>query len=260
MKSSAPRKEHRKQEEYAPLPERIRPELNIEKWSIWQPANARNQELKERVFEREFQSPDGTRVTGRLTIAPTTKGDLTTEDQKVYYGLVKLWEEKGRPVSFTPFSLRRLAKILKRAWNAKTKDSLVKSLVRLRGTLFVWEKAFEDGSKKQRLSLVNPFNILNDLKVIHRESDGHVTVEGGYFRFDEAILRNLAVNHTKPVLFDVILSFNSDLAQILYTYLDLILSDKTTYERRTKESLRIWDLSVMGIDIRQSGKNSSALP
>jgi hypothetical protein len=234
MKTSAPQKEHRK-EEHPATPERIRPELNIEKWSIWQPANARNQELEERVITRVFSPPDGTKVIGKLTIAPTTKGDLTTEDQKVYYGLVKLWEEKGRPDSFTPFSLRRLAKILKRSWNPKTKDSLEKSLVRLRGTLFVWEKAFEDGTKKQRLALLSPFNILNDLKILHRESDGHITVEGGYFRFDESILRNLAANYTKPVLFDVILSFKSDLAQILYTYLDLILSDKTVYERRTKE-------------------------
>src|SRR5512135_807653 len=41
--------------------------------------------------------------------------------------------------------------------------------------------------------------------------------------FHEQILRNLLANHTKPVHFDVVLSFQSEIAQILYTHLDLIL-------------------------------------
>jgi hypothetical protein len=237
MKSSEkPEKEHPKQEGHTTLPERIRPELNIEKWAIWQPANARTQvSLKERTFEREIQSPDGTKVNGKLTVTPTAKGDLTTEDQRVYYALVKIWEAKGRSNSYTSFSLRHLAKVLgRRRWGTQTIKSLRASLARLAMTGFTWDKTYEDGATKTRLKLQEMFHILDSLKTVYRERDGHMTTEAGYFRFHEAILKNLQVNYTKPVLFDVVLSFKSEIAQIIYTHVDLILADKTTYERRTR--------------------------
>ena len=71
-----------------------------------------------------------------------------------------------------------------------------------------------------------------------------VNKEVGYFRFDDFILKNLLANYTKPVLLDTVLSFESEIAQILYTYLDLILYDKPTYERRTKELFE--DLELNG--------------
>ena len=86
MKSPKPKKE---QPQTPSLPERIRSELNVEKWSIWQPANARSGLLKERAFEREIELPSGNRVTAKLTVSPTTKGNPTTKDQRVYYALVK---------------------------------------------------------------------------------------------------------------------------------------------------------------------------
>src|SRR3954454_6569106 len=111
MKSPKPKKDQQPS-----LPEIIRSERNIEKWSIWVPANSRT-ELKERVFERAVELPDGGKAIGRLTVAPTTKGNLTTEDQRVYYALVRIWEERGRPETFTPVSLRHIAKVLRRKWH-----------------------------------------------------------------------------------------------------------------------------------------------
>src|SRR5262249_25480532 len=157
------------------------------------------------------------------------KGNLTTEDQRVYYALVRIWEERGRPETFTPVSLRLIAKVLRRKWNAETGASIRASLTRLRMTGFIWEKTYEDGSKKNKLGLLEPFNILADLKIIRREHDGHVTTEAGYFRFHENILKNLRANYTKPLLLDVVLSFRSEIAQILYTHLDLVLADKPSF-------------------------------
>ena len=34
-----------------------------------------------------------------------TKAAMTTEDQKTFYALIKLWEEKGRPTEQTYFSI-----------------------------------------------------------------------------------------------------------------------------------------------------------
>src|SRR4051794_142166 len=147
------------------LPERIRPELNVEKWSIWQPANARTGPPRERVIEREITLPDGNRVNAKLTVAPTTKGDLTTRDQRVYYALVKHWGDRGRKSDFTPFSIHALARHLKMPWGQTTLDSLRGSLHRLRGTYFVWEQAFEDKATGRVLSLLDTFNLLSDLKI-----------------------------------------------------------------------------------------------
>jgi hypothetical protein len=111
-------------------------------------------------------------------------------------------------------------------------------------TGFTWDKTYEDGATKTRLKLQEIFHILDSLKTIYRERDGHVTTEAGYFRFHEAILKNLQVKYTKPVLFDVVLSFKSEIAQMIYTHVDLVLSDKATYKRRTRELFD--DLGLIG--------------
>src|SRR5512135_694990 len=240
MKSA---KANREQTQQACLPERIRPELNVEKWSIWRPGNARTGP-KERILEREIGLPDGNRVAAKLTVKPMVDGNPTTKDQRVYYALVKHWEERGRSADFTPFSLQRLARLLRMPWGQSTRESLNGSLFRLRGTLFIWEQAFEDKTTGRVLSRLDTFHLLSDLKIVRIKDEGKVNREVGYFRFHEQILKNLLANHTKPVLIDVVLSFRSEIAQILYTHLDLILSDKTSYERRTKELFE--DLGLEG--------------
>src|SRR5205823_3711023 len=57
----------------------------------------------------------------------------------------------------------------------------------------------------------------------------------GYFSFNDFLTKNLLARHTKPVLFDTILQFKSDIAQLLYSHLDLMLYGKSQYERRTAE-------------------------
>jgi hypothetical protein len=242
MKSTNPKKKD--QPGFSDLPEKIRPEKNIEKWPIWHPANARTGPPQERVFERKILLPDGSRVTAKLTVAPTTKGNLTTRDQRVYYALNKQWRERGESTTFTPFSKQRLAKLLGMPWNQSTRESLDGSLYRLRGTFFIWEHAFEDKATGRVLSRLDTFNLLSDLKITRTSDDGKVNREVGYFRFHDAILKNLLANHTKPVFFDVVLSFRSEIAQLLYTHLDLILADKASFERRTKELFE--DLGLEG--------------
>src|SRR5512135_749343 len=238
------------------LPERIRPELNIEKWLIWQPANSRSNP-QARILKREMSLVDGKRVIAKLEVGFTNRGGLTTEDQKVYYALVKHWEERGRSDSFTPFSLRCIAKILRRRWSPRSRNSIIQSLLRLRSVPFTWEQAYFDFSTGRRLDLLDTFTILSELKIVRTKDEGVVNKEVGYFRFHEAILRNLRADHTKPVLFDVVLSFQSEIAQVLYTHLDLILSDKTSYERRSRELFE--DLGLDGTTYHKPSKRKEKL-
>ena len=53
------------------------------------------------------------------------------------------------------------------------------------------------------------------------------------------------------------LHFKSELAQVLYTYLDLILHDKTAYERRTKELFE--ELGLTGSAYVKASKRKQVL-
>lgn len=227
--------EETKREQGVVALEKIRPELNLEKWSIWQPAKSKNPP-KAKIFQREISLPEGSKITAKVKVGFTDEGVLTTEDQKTYYALIKHWEDKGRSEKQISFSLRQLAKILKKGeWGTNVIESISKSMIRLRGTLFTWENSYFDNSTKETLELLDTFNILSELKIAKRKRDGAVNNEAGYFRFNDFILKNLLTNHTKPLLLDAVLQFKSEIAQLLYTHLDLILADKNRYERRTKE-------------------------
>ena len=201
--------------------------------------------------------PDGTRIVAKLKVGFTDEGSLTTEDQRVYYALVKVWEERGRTLGLIPLSLKRLARTLRKAWGQKTREALRRSLLRLRVTPFIWEQAYTDGPSGRRLELLDAFTILSDLKIVRRDDAGHVTREEGYFRFHEAVLKNLLAGHTKPVLLDVVLSFRSEVAQLVYSHIDLVLSDKASYERRTAELFE--DLGLEGKAYAQPSKRKQML-
>jgi len=210
----------------------IRPDLNIEKWSIWQPSKSKNPPSV-RVFDRKVTLRDGSKVTAQVEVGFTDKGTITTEDQKTYYALVEYWEKESRSPDLTLFSLRELARFLQKKWGTNVIASLTQSLTRLRVTPIIWRNSYYDCVTGDRIKILTPFTILSSLKIVERENDGVVNQARGFFRFDEHILSSLTNNHSKPLRLDVVLSFKGEIAQILYTYLDLIMADKTHYERRT---------------------------
>ena len=80
-----------------------------------------------------------------------------------------------------------------------------------------------------------PFTILNELRMVERKQDGTVNAALGYFKFDDSILSNLKLNYTKPVYIDQLLLLRSEIAQLLYVHVDLMLFDKMKYERKSRE-------------------------
>jgi hypothetical protein len=231
----APPTEKQKRSRSPELPEKIRPERNLERWSLWQPANSRRKP-KARIFRREIPLAGGDRIVATVKVGFTDEGALTTEDQKTYYALVMLWEEARRSGEPTLFSLRQLAAVLKKRWGSNVLVALTSSLSRLRFTPFTWQNAYYDSTTRETVRKIETFTILEVLEITRREGpDGAVNRETCAFRFNDYILRNLLAGHTKPLLLETVLGFQSEVAQMLYTHLDLILSDKDKYERRTKE-------------------------
>ena len=223
-------------DENPPVPaRRVRSELNLEQWSIWLPANS-NRDPAPRVLTREINTENGQKITAEVEIAASRKGTLTTEDQRTYYALVEHHQRNRRADNIVYFSLRGIAKSLTKPWGTRTIETITDSLTRLRANTLVWKNSYQDAATGKAQEELGFFNIITDLKIVTAKQDGHTTRAEGYFKLNDSIIANLDRNHTKPVLLDVVLGFRSEVAQILYTQLDRILSrDITTYERRTKE-------------------------
>jgi hypothetical protein len=235
---------------------KIRVELNLEKWPIWRPAKSKNPPIR-KVIVREIVLPDGNKVTAQVEVGFTDRGDLTTEDQRMVYALIKQWEDRGRSTEQTFYSLQGVGRILKKKWGTNSKDSTTESLLRLRTVPFIWTNSYYDTTKKETIEVLDTFTILSELKIIKRKRDGVVNKEVGYFRFNDFILKNLLANHTKPLLLDTLLAFKSEIAQLLYTHFDLILADKNLYERRSKELFE--DIGLQGKSYIKPSKRKQML-
>ncbi len=223
---------------------KIRAELNVEKWSIWRPAKSKTPPTPRKFF-REDILPNGDKVTRQVTVSVIDGETLTTEDQKTYYVLVEIWEANGRPNGQVPFSLSGIAKRLDKGWGTNSRDAITQSLKRLRGVLLTWENAYYNAESDETMEMLDTVNTVSELKIFRKKKGEGINDERGYFRFSEHILVNLKERHTKPVLLQVVLSFKSEVAQIIYTQLDRILSrDITSYEKRTKELFE--DLGLEG--------------
>lgn len=244
-------------------PERIRTELNIEKWpAIWNPTHSKihsRRTVASRTMEREITNQDGTTFVSKVTINPIAHlGDLTTDDQRTLYALIRHWEDRGKPAAETPFSVRQLARLLhKKGWGTNVIDAVTGSLERLRGTLLVWTRSYRTKDKRAEDLETVYINILSKLKIVRRKVDGHITTEAGYFQFDDQILKNLLSNYTKPFLFDVFIDIKGEIALKLYSYLDLIMADKKHFERRTGELFQ--DLGLTGASYRNPSKRKQNL-
>ena len=220
----------------AGMVEKIRSELNIEKWpAIWQPAKSKNKPAL-RSMEREVTAEDGSRMVSRVEVGYTQLGTLSTEEQKLLYVLIKLWEDAGKPDVQVFFSTRGLARMLKKnGWGTNVIHSITKSLRKLRTIPIEWINSYFDRTETGAVVVDRrPFSILGDLRIVERRQDGAVNTSLGYFKFDDHILSNLLRNYTKPVCIEEFFKLKSEIAQLVYTHIDLMLSDKTKYERKSR--------------------------
>ena len=233
-----------------PKSEKIRVELNIEKWpGIWQPAKGHTRHAL-RTLERQVEVKEG-RAVSKLLIGFTELGTLTTEDQKMFYALIRQWEDAGKPVGKPVyFSDRLLSRLLrKKGWGTNVIVAMTGSLRRLRTIPLRWIKSFhKNDSASSEYEEEIPFQILGDLKIVTRRAHGHITNQQGYFQFDRHIEANLHANYTKPLLDEVFFKLEGEIAQLLYTHIDLLMFGKTRYERCTKDLFA--DLGLTGASYR----------
>ena len=203
---------------------------------------------KRKIFEiRHFQSEitdQGITRSISATVKPdATLGTLTTFDERVFYALIEIWLEQGKP-HIVIFSEREIARRIRIKWGRDTAKAINQSLKRLRLVGIEWLGAFYDSTQKQFVGTDdNPFTILSHLRIISTKTQG-VGSQIAEFRFDERVLQNLNSNYSRPMRFDVILSFHYPLAQALYTFVDPKLYGTKQYHRTTQGLID--DLGLMG--------------
>jgi hypothetical protein len=215
--------------------EKIRPDLNLEKWPIFAPAHSRTK--KARTITRVTTLPNGAVRTSRVSIDSTERlGTLTTEEKKTFYALLKLWEKAGRPKGFVPLALRQVVRERRRTWGTPALKRTLLELRKLAGVGMEWEDAFFSSETNEVVEFLESFHILSNLKIaLKRKGDVVANKAIGYFKFNDLITDNLLSNHTKPLLTDVAFDLQSELAFLIYCHLDLIMARRDHYERKTRE-------------------------
>lgn len=221
-------------------------ELNIARWpAMWQPSKSKTKAAV-RTFSREMTFADGSRGTAQLEVGYTQFGTITTEDHRMLSVLVKQWEDLGKPAEQIFFSDRLLARLLKKSWGTNVIEAVTGSLRRLRLTPLRWIKSYHRSEMPGKsVEEEVPFTLLSDLKIIKRKTDGHVTNQQGYFQFDRNVLENLLANYAKPLLLEEFLKIKSEIGQLIYSHIDLIMADKPRYERCSKDLFR--DLGLIEV-------------
>ncbi len=212
----------------------VRPEMNLEKHAIFLFPHTRAKNLdKVRKKEWVINLPDGRKAQALITVSPLvgTKA-YTSRSYDVYLALVSIWEQRGRPNDSFFVSLNEIAKNMGwKSLNGKRANIIMEELGRLYGTAINWQLSYENlknksnSVKNQKILDVYDYNSLKE----RFEKGDHFTAQCEV-RFDRRILRNLLENKTIPVNLTTRRSIKSQLARVLFTRVDNILTYIPSWE------------------------------
>jgi len=204
----------------------IRNDINLEKWEIFAISKYKgnSREITHKTKNGEL----------RITIGKTENGIetgvLNTYDGIVFYGLIKLWEKAGKPLGPVNFSLRQLAEILLLPDSSETYKFLRKHLERLRFIPIKFVETYKYKREENKFTVY--YTMLSSLNLFERK---RYDIKKAYFAFStfefpREMLRNLKEGYTKPLRLDVVKNLKTEIAFILYRYLDIIMYDKIEYD------------------------------
>ena len=226
-------------------------ELNLDFAQFFYPQEKRRI-FEIRYFQSEITDKQGNKQNVSAIVKPdATLGTLTTFDERVFYALVEIWHEQDKAGTCF-FSEREIARRINLGWGKCTAKAISDSLIKLRGVLIEWQGSFYDSAQSKFIEIRNPFTIVNHLKIVSTKNGG-IGSQIAEFGFDERVVQNLNSNYSRPVRFDVILSFHSPLAQAAYTLIDPKLYGTNQYHRTTRGIL-LDDLGLIGESYKRKSR------
>lgn len=242
-------------------PEIIRGEVNLKRFGNVIFPHYRTKDLdKARSFSFPHTLADGKVSNQKITIQPAVgEKAYTTYTQRVYYALVLLWYERGKPDGSMVFSLRDLARTMHLSWSGTVAHRLLRELVCLKKTNISWVLAFEimDGTRET----FRYFNILSDLayETLDERVAGKQFETTCRIVFQERILSNILSNKVAPVNFTALLSIRSSIAEMFYIRIDSILATRDFCHWTSLKLLDELNLSDVAEYLRNPSKRKGLL-
>lgn len=233
-----------------------RPELNVQKWTCLFATSqfrGRSREISRKFGDKEIKVIIGKQFDDRGREVEV--GVLRVNAYKVLIALIHIWESRGKPLDWVVSSLYELADVMNIKWGGHNAKVLKRALRSLGEIPIRWIGFFSP--KDGYIDILEPYP-LRFIKVSFlTRKKGKQEVECRFkYKFDERILENLLLGYTKPVRLDVI-SRLSEIATLLYCHVDVVMADKNTYTRKSKELFQ--DLGLTSKRYRYLSRRREAL-
>lgn len=185
---------------------------------------------------------DGSINTRRLTIGKSPKGTevgvLYPTHAKVFYILLKRWQDRGKPVGGPVFCSRyAICKKLGWTWNNRTSKCIEGILRDLRFMPIMWENSFWRAQDQSYSRLLADFSILSYL-LIQDVKKGEKEISAVQFEFNKLLLENLGKVYSFPLRLDVVVRLKKDISVLLYPYVERVLAHRKVFERDLAD---LWD-------------------
>jgi len=228
------------------LQEIIRPEQNLEKWSDFLFPHPKTPGLNQpRGKEWEIVLPNEEVGVASIRVEPSTAHQgYTTRTYDVYLALVRIWEQRGKPVEPFNTSMAEVCKILELPTNGKNLKLIEEEGNRLLKTNISWTLAYKidkDLHTVKNQQILDTFDYSSMSERFDRSNKFEKTCN---VKFHRKILENLLLNNTIPVNFTTRKSITSPISKVLYSKVDKILySSKRPYSRTISNLVRDLNLT-----------------
>ncbi|MGB7182631.1 MAG: hypothetical protein WBD51_11905 [Burkholderiaceae bacterium] len=217
----------------------VRPEYNIGKFAgvIFASPYAKN--LNEARRQDWKVTQGDVTANASLEIRPLL-GHITptTTTLRVYLALIQIWYLEGKPESgVIHFSARQLAKIIGWKWSGTATANRIRDHIKiLKGTGLTWVFSFTHHSgfveeKNSDMSILSSAEYFERRDLV--QSDKYKGLHR--VRFNPDLIENMINGLVRPINYVALTKIANDITLTLYTKLDLYLSSRPKWERRSKE-------------------------
>lgn len=210
----------------------IRSELNLEKWitALFTTSKfpGKSREVWREIKRGEEVLRLGVIVGRRQHHRKVAElGVLTVPELRVFYALIKVWEDFGKPNAEVSLLFPNFADLVEKKRGGMQYDQILKSLENLNTVPIQWIQSFYQKESATWHTIRDRFMILPSYATYEVDIRGKVSAKAFRFKFHDRIIRNLLANHTKPKNLEAILAFTHELSVLVYSWLDLVMSKRT---------------------------------
>lgn len=226
------------------IPQTIRPELNLTKYSDFIFPHPQTKELGE-LRRTSWLAVDGSNCEILISTNKDFSKPLTSKSYKVLLAIfIHIQLNKLDPFKEVKISLKGIADILGKSWNGRVAEELCSELGALSSANIRWVQSFKHKGGKTSAD-INDFHIINDVGYKAKEISA-----GEYFKgvksislfLNRKLAKNIKNNYCIPINFKVYQDLNNKpYIQILYLKIGLYLSSNK-YREQQLSALKIFEI------------------